>query len=164
MQKNMRAQTCCFTGHRDIPQDQEQEIRRRLEGVLRCLIEKGIRYFGSGGARGFDLMAADVVLQLKKEFPHIRLIMVLPCRDQTRGWKGEDIRHYERILTQADKVVYLQEKYSPGCMQKRNRHLVDHSSVCVAYCTRNTGGTAYTVRYAFEKDVKIIRVNVDTIF
>ncbi len=161
MQKNMRAQTCCFTGHRDIAQDEKQEIKRQLERILRSLIGKGIRYFGSGGARGFDLMAADVVLQLKKEFPHIRLIMVLPCRDQTRGWKGEDIRHYERILTQADKVVYLQEKYSPGCMQKRNRHLVNHSSVCVAYCTRNTGGTAYTLRYACKKGVRIVLLNRD---
>lgn len=158
MQKNMRAQTCCFTGHRDIPQDQEQEIRRRLEGVLRCLIEKGIRYFGSGGARGFDLMAADVVLQLKKEFPHIRLIMVLPCRDQTRGWRWEDIRNYERILPQANKVVYVQEKYSPGCMQKRNRHLVNYSSVCVAYCTRDTGGTANTIGCARQKGLKIIHL------
>lgn len=156
MKKNMRAQTCCFTGHRDIAQDEKQEVKRQLERVLRSLIRKGIRYFGSGGARGFDLMAADVVLQLKKEFPHIRLIMVLPCRDQTRGWRGEDIRNYERILNQADKVVYVQEKYSPGCMQKRNRHLVDHSSVCVAYCTRNTGGTAYTVRYAVENGVYIV--------
>lgn len=162
MQKNMRAQTCCFTGHRDIAQDEKQEIKRQLERILRSLIGKGIRYFGSGGARGFDLMAADVVLQLKKEFPHIRLIMVLPCRDQTRGWKGEDIRHYERILTQADKVVYLQEKYSPGCMQKRNRHLVNHSSVCVAYCTRNTGGTAYTLRYACKKGVRIVLLNRDS--
>lgn len=148
MQKSMREQTCCFTGHRDIAQDEKQEIKRQLERILRSLIGKGIRYFGSGGARGFDLMAADVVLQLKKEFPHIRLIMVLPCRHQTRGWRGEDVRHYDRILTQADKVVYVQEKYSPGCMQKRNRHLVDNSAVCVAYCTRKTGGTAYTVEYA----------------
>lgn len=158
MQKNMRAQTCCFTGHRHIAQDEKQEVKRQLERVLRSLIGEGIRYFGSGGARGFDLMAADVVLQFKKEFPHIRLIMVLPCRDQTRGWRWEDIRHYESILSQADKVVYVQEKYSPGCMQKRNRHLVEYSSVCVAYCTRDTGGTAYTIRYACQKGLKIIRL------
>ena len=155
MEKSMRAQTCCFTGHRDIPPEVKSYIAKQLERILRNLIGEGIRYFGSGGARGFDLMAADAVLQLKREFPHIRLIMVLPCRDQTRGWRGEDLRHYERVLSQADKVVYVQEEYTPGCMQKRNRHLVDNSSVCVAYCTRKTGGTAYTVRYAIGKDVSI---------
>lgn len=151
MGKSMRAQTCCFTGHRDISVEVKPYIAKQLERILRNLIGEGIRYFGSGGARGFDLMAADAVLQLKKEFPHIRLIMVLPCRDQTRGWRGEDRRHYERVLSHADKVVYVQEEYTPGCMQKRNRHLVDNSSVCVAYCTRRYGGTAYTVEYALRE-------------
>ena len=155
MGKSMRAQTCCFTGHRDVPTELKPYIAKQLERILRNLIGEGIRYFGSGGARGFDLMAADTVLQLKKEFPCIKLIMVLPCQDQTRGWKGEDLRHYEQVLSQADKVVYVQEEYTPGCMQKRNRHLVDNSSICVAYCTRNTGGTAYTVRYAIGKGVSI---------
>lgn len=159
MGKSMRAQTCCFTGHRDISTEVKPYIAKQLERILRNLIGEGIRYFGSGGARGFDLMAADIVLHLKKEFPHIRLIMVLPCRDQTRGWRGEDLRHYERVLSQADKVVYVQEKYTPGCMQKRNRHLVDNSSVCVAYCTRRYGGTAYTVEYADRKNVKVIGVS-----
>lgn len=159
MGKSMREQTCCFTGHRDISAEIKPYIAKQLERILRNLIGEGIRYFGSGGARGFDLMAADIVLQLKEEFPHIRLIMVLPCRDQTRGWRGEDLRHYERVLSQADKVVYVQEKYTPGCMQKRNRHLVDNSSVCVAYCTRRYGGTAYTVEYADRKNVKVIGVS-----
>lgn len=156
MGKSMREQTCCFTGHRDISTEVKPYIAKQLERILRNLIGEGIRYFGSGGARGFDLMAADAVLQLKKEFPHIRMIMVLPCLDQTRGWRGEDLRHYERVLSQADKVVYVQEKYTPGCMQKRNCHLVDNSSVCVAYCTRNTGGTAYTVKYANKNQVYVI--------
>ena len=158
MKKSMREQTCCFTGHRSIPQSQEPYITWRLEEVIRPLIGQGIRYFGSGGARGFDLMAADTVLRLKKEYPAIRLIMVLPCRDQTCGWGLEDICRHERILSQADKVVYVQERYSMGCMQKRNRHLVDNSTVCVAYCTRDTGGTAYTVEYARTKGIQVVLI------
>lgn len=154
----MRERTCCLTGHRKMTPEQQRIVAERLYQTMEILISKDWKYFGAGGALGFDLMAADVVLQLKKKFPHIKLIMVLPCRDQTRGWKEEDIRHYERVLAQADKVVYIQERYSPGCMQKRNRHLVDYSSVCVAYCTRDTGGTAYTVRYARQKGLEIINL------
>lgn len=43
-------------------------------------------------------------------------------------------------------------------MFKRNRHLVDNSSVCVAYLTANSGGTAYTVNYAESKGLKIINL------
>lgn len=158
MKTGMRKRTCCFTGHRNIPQHEREEIQRRLYIVLQTLIECGVQYFGSGGAMGFDLLAADVVLELRRLYPHIRLIMVLPCEDQGRGWNEEEVGLYQVALEQADKVVYLQKEYSCGCMLRRNRHLVDNSGVCVAYCTRVFGGTAYTVNYAKRAGVPIIYI------
>lgn len=152
----MRNQTCCFTGHRHIPPEAMPTLSAQLESTVRSLIKSGIRYFGAGGALGFDTLAAGTVLRLRAEFPQIRLILVLPCKDQTRGWLPGDIARYEDILKQADKCVYAGEYYCPGCMQKRNRHLVDNSSVCVAYCTRRTGGSAYTVDYARKKGLEVI--------
>ena len=81
---------------------------------------------------------------------------MLPCPDQTRGWREADAAEYERIKAAAHKVVYTAQRYTPGCMHKRNRHLVDHSGVCVAYCTRDTGGTAYTVNYARQQGLEVI--------
>ena len=95
-----------------------------------------------------DTIAAFTVLKLKERYPDIRLILVLPCYSQTRGWSSEDVRIYESIKEQADKVVYTSEEYTRGCMHKRNRHLVDNSSACIAYLTEDKGGTAYTVDYA----------------
>ena len=105
-------------------------------------------YFGAGGALGFDTLAALTVLRLREEFPQIRLILVLPCRNQTNGWREEDVQKYRWILSQADKAVWLNEEYTAGCMQERNRYLVDHSGTCVCFLTKKSGGTAYTVRYA----------------
>ena len=151
----LREVTCCFTGHRKIPPKVVPILIQALEHTLCQLIENGIRYFGAGGARGFDTLAAEAVLRLKAHYPHIRLILVLPCIDQTRGWSRQDIVRYHSILAVADKVVYTGTQYSPGSMHRRNRHLVDHSSVCVAYCAKSTGGTAYTVRYAQSRNLKI---------
>lgn len=128
----MRNQTGCFTGHRNIPPDQCEVILSRLEATIVELISRGYRYFGTGGALGFDTMAAQVVLKLRKVYPHIRLILVLPCMNQTRRWKESDIVVYESIKAQADKVVYISQEYTPDCMRLRNRHLIDNSSVCVA--------------------------------
>ena len=86
------------------------------------------------------------------------MILVLPCKNQTRGWEEKDVSVYESIIEQADKVVYTQENYDRGCMFERNRHLVDNSSVCVAYLTEEKGGTAYTVNYANQKGVKVINI------
>jgi len=153
MQK--KNQTCCFTGHRNIPVNQYGTIQHSLEAEIICLIHQDVRYFGAGGALGFDTMAALTVLKLKPQFPHIRLILVLPCKEQTKGWRQEDVECYSRILNAADKVVYTSERYDQYCMHKRNRHLVDHSMFCISYLTDRKGGTAYTVNYAKQKGLQI---------
>ena len=136
----MRNETCCFTGHRQIPPGERAEIASRLERVISDLYQRGIRYYGAGGALGFDALAARTVIRLRENCPGMKLILVLPCLTQTRGWRPEDIAEYERIKAQADKVVYTAQQYTPGCMHRRNRHLVDNSGVCVCYLTRNSGG------------------------
>ena len=156
MKENFKEKTCCFTGHRVIPTRALPRPVEEVEQTLRRLIGEGVRYFGAGGALGFDTLAAETVLRLKGEYPSVRLILVLPCRDQTRGWKEADVCRYRDILSRADKVVYTAERYSPGCMHRRNRHLVENSSVCVAYCTRETGGSAYTAEYARQRGLRLV--------
>ena len=145
---DQRSKTCMFTGHRDLSFIESTLLKRRLERTLVQLIESGVIYFGAGGAIGADTCFELAVLKLKRQYPHIKLILVLPCRSQTRGWKEEDIRVYEEIKSKADKVVYTSEEYTPGCMHKRNRHLVDHSGICVAFLKKQSGGTKYTWDYA----------------
>ena len=70
-----------------------------------------------------------------------------------------NVAEYERIKAAAHKVVYTAGRYTPGCMHKRNRHLVDHSGVCVAWCTRDTGGTAYTVNCARQQGLEVLLLN-----
>ena len=154
----MKNQTCCFTGHRNLQKNEIAEIEKSLEHELIKLISQGIQYFGSGEALGFDTLAAQTVLKLKKKYPQIKLIMVLPCKEQTKNWCDKDIITYNKILKKADKVVYTSEHYHQSCMHIRNRHLVDHSSHCIAYLNRAKGGTAYTVNYAKQNGLQIINL------
>ena len=105
-----------------------------------------------------DIRFGFAVLKLKERYPDIRLILVLPCFSQTRGWSQEDIEIYDDIKQKADKVVYTSQEYTRGCMHKRNRHLVDNSSACISYLTENKGGTFYTVNYAKSKGVEVINI------
>lgn len=135
-----------------------QELAMKLEETIIGLIEQGVQFYGAGGARGFDTLAAQIILNLKSRYPYIKLILVLPCLTQTRGWSARDVAEYERIKALADKVVYTSQEYTKGCMFKRNRHLVDHSSVCVCYLTKPSGGTAYTADYARKQGLKVILI------
>ena len=158
MARSVRDYTCCFTGHRALPPEERGAIAYQLEQTVIMLIQAGIRFFGAGGARGFDTLAAQTILKLQREYPQIKLILVLPCLSQTRGWRDEDIKVYERIKAAANKITYTSENYTQGCMHKRNRHLVDHSSICVCYLTEDRGGTAYTVNYAKKQGLKVINL------
>ena len=154
----MRERTCCFTGHRELPIWGRKELAVKLEETIIGLINRGIIYYGAGGARGWDALAAKTVLKLKPSYPSVKLILVLPCLTQTQSWRQEDIVEYDSIKAQADKVVYTAQQYTKDCMHRRNRHLVDNSSVCVCYLNRESGGTAYTVRYAREHGLEIINL------
>lgn len=154
----IRAQCCCFTGHREIPPAERETLKKRLWGTLETLIGQGVCYFAAGGARGFDTLAAQTVLELKVHHPHIRLILVLPCKDQTHGWHVADVAAYQEVLRQADKTVWITQQYYPGCMHERNRRLVDNAAVCVCYYKHAVGGTAYTVGYARKNQRRIINV------
>ena len=154
----MKSKTCCFTGHRKIPGDELPQIKTKLKNTITELIGNGIIYYGAGGALGFDTLAALTVLELKQQYPQIKLILVLPCKNQTRNWRQNDIDIYDDIKQKADKVVYTSELYYNGCMQKRNRHLVGNSGYCICYKTHDTGGTAFTVNYANKQRLKIINI------
>lgn len=154
----MIEKTCCISGHRDIPLLKGFFLRKKLRKALISLIREGIIYFGCGGAIGFDTIAAEEILSLKKKTPHIKLIMVYPCKDQTKYWAKKDKNKYLKIKEKSDKIVYVSENYDSWCMHKRNRHLVNSSSICLCYLNKQSGGTFYTVNYAYRKGLKVINL------
>ncbi len=155
-----REMTCCFTGHRQIPQEQIPVLENKVTAAIRTLAGQNVFYYGAGGALGFDTLSAKAVLNLRGEIPQLKLILVLPCIAQAQRWSDRDQEVYEEIKGQADKVVYTSEEYTRSCMFKRNRHLVDHSGTCICYLTETEGGTAYTVNYARKQGLKIINLAV----
>ena len=81
--KDLKSRTCCFTGHRRIPVDEYETVKLRLRNAVIKAIQNGYCYFGAGGSWGFDMLAAQTVLELKQLYPNIYLILVLPCKTQT---------------------------------------------------------------------------------
>ena len=155
---NIKNCTVCFTGHREIPLNEISTVSERLKSILADCIANGYRRFVAGGALGFDTLAAQTVLGLKEEHPEIELHLALPHPDQAKSWSEAEVAEYERIKSAADSVVYVSDHYFRGCMQKRNRYLVDQSSLCICYLTSQTGGTAYTVKYAEKSGIKALNI------
>ena len=156
---DLRQRTCCFTGHREIREKDLPGILERTEQVVRRLIEKGVAFFGVGGAIGYDTLAAKILFRLRDtDFPYIKVILVYPFEGFTSRWSDEQMAEYARLLKQYDKTVCVAQRASREAYLARDRHLVDGSAYCIAYCTRDSGGTAYTLRYAEHCGLQIYNV------
>ena len=153
--------TACFTGHRHLPPDKRDSVAASLGRAIDEAYKNGYRRFMCGGALGFDTIAALQVLDSRKEHPDIRLILAIPCLDQAKRWSDLDRGIYDMISAQANEKIVLSPEYYQGCMQTRNRYMVDHSSLCICYLYSLHGGTAYTVRYAVSRDIPVINLAME---
>ncbi|MCD7946698.1 MAG: SLOG family protein [Oscillospiraceae bacterium] len=154
----MNSNTCCFTGHRKLPANQVQPILLKLEHEIDHLIAIGVTDFISGGAMGFDLIAAALIVDKMKIAKNIRLIFALPCKNQAELWPTDQQKLYYDLLKEADEVQYVSEAYTPFCMKKRNQYMVEHSSYCICALLYEKSGTGQTVRYAYTKGLEVINV------
>lgn len=163
--------SCTFTGHRPIRfsfgYDEDDEKCTHLKLIIARqiykLIENGVSVFYSGMAQGVALWGAEIVLSMKRQYPNIGLIAVLPCETQANKWSFEQREKYFNVLAKCDDVIILNAHYTPQCMLECNCYLIDHANYLLAvYDGGAKGGTANTIRYAREKKRKIIIICPDT--
>lgn len=147
-------ENCAFTGHRILERNFDFNV---LDRVIYNLIRGGTKNFFCGMATGFDMAAAESVLAYKNEFD-VNLIACIPCLEQEKDYSVKNKERYRRILENCSEVTVLSQEYFDGCMQARDRYLVDKCDVLIAYKRRSRGGTVYTVNYAKQKGVNIIEI------
>ena len=157
---------CAFTGYRPskMPWGYNEtdarcvEFRFRLREALEYLIGKGYTDFMSGGALGFDQMAAEMVLSLREKYPWIRLVMVLPFDGQADKWSQEQRERWLSIIEASDKVIHISHAYDKGVFFRRNHYLVENANLLLAAYDGQPGGTAGTVAYAKRHGVRVVRI------
>ncbi len=135
---------CVFTGHRSLG---ENFSVRNLKKEIKTLLLDGVRIFYNGMAVGFDMLAAETLLSFKRAYPDIKLVACIPCLEQDKFFSASDKKRYKKLLKKADEQILLSNEYHRGCMQNRNRYMVERADIMIAHCIKTEGGTAYTVNY-----------------
>ena len=151
-----RMHRACFTGHRPEKLTRnEKDIKKDLEKEIRQAVADGLNVFITGMARGVDIWAAQIVLQLRREGHGVRLICACPYDGFESGWSKEWQRQYKEILSEADFVKYICEGYSRSCFQIRNEWMVNHSARVIAVFNGEKSGTKNTIDYAIRQNVPV---------
>ena len=165
---NERETTCCFTGHRpaSLPWGSREEDRRcqyfkqELAASLEGIYDSGYTHFLCGMALGCDTWFAEAVLALRELHPEVTLEAVIPCGSQPDKWNVAQRKRYNRLLDASNKVTVLQIAYTPDCMMRRNRYMVDHASLLLAAFSGRPGGTMNTIVYAQRQGLTLITIDL----
>lgn len=158
---------CAFTGHRPKSFSWKYDetargcvlLKQTLTAQIAALADNGVTDWFCGMALGTDLWCAQIVLDLKKSDPALKLHCVLPCKKQTDGWSDSARDQYCSILSQSDSIDYVSREYYDGCMIERNHRLVESAELLLAvYNGTKRSGTGATIRYAqkLEREIWVI--------
>jgi len=162
---NFNNKVCSFTGYRPKKlyeafqsENGMTELKSKLRTEVSELINDDFTTFQCGMALGADMLFADVVAEFQRKYPRVRLVAVVPCLGQESSWNFKQQHKYKQLLDSASEVkVVSNAPYFDGCMQIRNRALVDTCDLLLAVYDGKRGGTMQTVEYA-KKTHKKIRI------
>ena len=132
-------------------------MKKNLENRIEEAIQKGYDTFLSGMALGFDMICTEIVLLFKHKYKNIKIVGVLPCRNQDAKWPESQKIRYRELLEQLDYIRCENDYYTgPQCMIERNHFMIDNSSLLIALFNGLPGGTKSTIEYAKSKGNNIV--------
>lgn len=129
-----------------------KDLRKRAKEAL---ITNRVDTVISGMAIGWDTWLAQTALELK-----LPLHAYVPFKGQGSKWPLKARKEYDRILSLAQKVLYIDEEYKPTSFHTRDRAMIDDSNLVLALWNPDVqmGGTFYTVNYAKDKGKRFINL------
>ncbi|MBR5872793.1 MAG: DUF1273 family protein [Oscillospiraceae bacterium] len=158
--------TCCFTGPRpkNLPVSgiessaEIAELKEKIRLAVKDAYAEGFRFFISGMAEGFDLFAAEAVVELKNELSGIGLIAALPYADSAKYHSAAIAKRMESVLQKADAIISIEKEHIPGCEHRRNIYMVENSTRIIGYYNGLSGGTAHCWNYALQKGLEMVNL------
>ena len=143
-----------FTGHRDY----DNSATDKLCETIISLRNIGARGFRVGMARGFDMAAAEIILELMSEDSDIWLEAYIPFPDFEKSLDNREVVRYREVLKCCREVHIACEGYNKGAFHKRNDMLIEGADYLIAWWNGTSSGTGYTVKRAKKRRLKIINL------
>ncbi|MBR1925757.1 MAG: hypothetical protein IJ837_02755 [Clostridia bacterium] len=157
----MNSKKICFIGHRNI---YDNKIEEKLTEIIKKEIKNGYNYFSMGTHGEFDKIALSVCRNLRKEYKHIEIEVVITSLNQIKP-----IIEYDKIFGTSKYVPYddvktimynIEEEYFKKRILISNKQMIENSDCLICYVNTNIqkSGAKTTYTYAKEKGLRIINI------
>ena len=156
-----------FTGYRPqkLPfqccQQIQSLLQQQLQQAILSAAAHGYTIYLNGCMSGWDILAAETVILLQRTHPQLSCITIAPFKRQyfaNENWASEWKARALAVYKKSDQSFYMSENYTKGIYYARDRYLVDHASLIIAYYDGKNGGTQYTLDYAAKQKKEIVNI------
>jgi len=100
-------------------------------------------------------------MALRASHEDITLEAAIPYERQSESWSEALRKRYARLVADCDYHTLVQKNYTPDCMMRRNKYIVDNSSILIAAYGGKPGGTMNTLLYALRRGLEIIELPIE---
>lgn len=112
---------------------------------------------------GVGQFAAEIILDLKKQYPGITLECVISSEKQVEYWLVAQRERYFTIVEQCDAEILLQHHYTKDCKRKRMEYMVNQSDYILAVWNGRPGDTRNLLSLAHSKGKPVVVIGPDTL-
>ena len=138
--------TAVFIGHNECYGLSNEKLIK----VITNSINDGVTTFLNGRQGGFDRKCAITVFNLKKSYPQIKNILVIPYLT----FNVFDKEIFDEIIFPLEFEKY----HFKAAITQRNKYMVNNSQIAICYITHSWGNAIKTFEYANKKNLEIINL------
>lgn len=160
-----KGKNCCITGPERLPDGiGEKCVREKLETEIRRMVTyEGITCFYIGMCPGICQWAAEMVLQMKKECPSVKLRCVLSCETLADDWTEPQRDRFYTVMEHCDEELMLQGAYTSDCEKTCAKFLVKHCESLLAFWDGvEISSTGMALLYARREEREICLIKLIT--
>jgi uncharacterized phage-like protein YoqJ len=96
-------------------------IKKAITSKLIPLIEDGLEWVITPGQLGVDLWACEVVIELKNQYPELKLSIITAFNNPEEKWKEDKKEYYYQILKGVDYYGVVSKQGYSGAWQFKAR-------------------------------------------
>ena len=140
-------------------------IKKAIENELRRLIDEGIEWIIISGGQGVETWTAEVVLELKDEFPQLKYSIITPFLEIEKNWNEQKQEKYYFIRSQADFVTSVTKRpyEAPWQLFEKDKFIIQNTDgLLLVYDEDNEGSPKYVKKlaekYAENHEYEIITI------
>lgn len=143
-------------------------IKKALEKRLLSFLDEGLEWVIVSGQLGVETWAAEVVINLKKEYAGLKYAVITPFLEQEKNWNETKKEKYQSIVALADFHTSLTKRpyEAPWQFIEKDKFFMRNSDgILIVYDEENDGSPKFVKKaaekYAERSDYQVFTITAD---